>query len=129
METKTKNKTKTETKKKTERKEDGEHKRPWQEVYATPEEIRAMLGERVMLRYNEVRGRTEIHWLSEGLTIGEDEQGLLAIFGGDGAATDGYANLTDRDVNSLWRRRTTRSATTWSTCRRGRRERTTTSWV
>ena len=91
METKTKNKTKTETKKKTERKEDGEHKRPWQEVYATPEEIRAMLGERVMLRYNEVRGRTEIHWLSEGLTIGEDEQGLLAIFGGDGAATDGYA--------------------------------------
>ena len=81
----------------------GSHKKPWQETYATPEEIRTMLGERVMLRYNEVRGRTEIHWLSQGLTIGEDEQGLLAIFGGDGAATDGYANLTDRDVNSLWR--------------------------
>ena len=59
METKTKNKTKTETKKKTERKEDGEHKRPWQEVYATPEEIRAMLGERVMLRYNEATGRRQ----------------------------------------------------------------------
>ena len=43
-----------------------------------------MLSERVMLRYNEVRGRTEIHWLSEGLTIGADEQGLLTIFGGDG---------------------------------------------
>ena len=101
--TKTPMTAKTKTKTKTERKESGYHKRPWQETYATPEEIRTMLGERVMLRYNEVRGRTEIHWLSQGLTIGEDEQGLLAIFGGDGAATDGYANLTDRDVNSLWR--------------------------
>ena len=69
----------TKTKTKTERKESGYHKRPWQETYATPEEIRTMLGERVMLRYNEVRGRTEIHWLSQGLTIGEDEQGLLDI--------------------------------------------------
>ena len=98
METETKTKTKKKTKK-----EGGEHKRPWQEVYATPEEIRAMLSERVMLRYNEVRGRTEIHWLSEGLTIGEDEQGLLTIFGDDDGGKDGYANLTDRDVNSLWR--------------------------
>ena len=62
-----------------------------------------MLGERVMLRYNEVRGRTEIHWLSQGVVIGEDKQGLLTIFGGDGSVTDGYANLTDRDINSLWR--------------------------
>ena len=81
----------------------GSHKKPWQETYATPEEIRTMLGERVMLRYNEVRGRTEIHWLSEGLAIGEDEQGLLTIFGDDEGGKDGYANLTDRDVNSLWR--------------------------
>ena len=35
-----------------------EHKKSWQEQYATPEEIKAMLSERVMLRYNEVRGRT-----------------------------------------------------------------------
>ena len=62
-----------------------------------------MLDSRVLLRYNEVRGRTEIHWLSQGLMIGEDEQGLLTIFGGDGGVPAGYANLTDRDVNSLWR--------------------------
>ena len=31
------------------------HKKPWQEVYATPEEIKAMLANRVSLRYNEVR--------------------------------------------------------------------------
>ena len=93
----------TKTKTKTKKQEGGGHKKPWREEYATPEEIRAMLGERVMLRYNEVRGRTEIHWLSQGLAIGEDEQGLLTIFGGDGTATDGYQNLTDRDVNSLWR--------------------------
>ena len=79
-----------------------EHKKPWREAYATPEEIKAMLDARVSLRYNEVRGRTEIHWLSQGLMIGEDEQGLLTIFGGDGGVTDGYQNLDDRDINTLW---------------------------
>ena len=79
-----------------------EHKKPWREAYATPEEIKAMLDSRVSLRYNEVRGRTEIHWLSQGLVIGEDEQGLLTIFGGDGGVTDGYQNLDDRDINTLW---------------------------
>ncbi len=96
-ETKTETTTKTKTKK-----EGGEHKKPWREEYATPEEIKAMLGNRVSLRYNEVRGRTEIHWLSQGLTIGENEQGLLTIFGGDSGVTDGYRNLDDRDVNTLW---------------------------
>ena len=79
-----------------------EHKKPWQETYATPEEIKAMLNERVMLRYNEVRGRTEIHWLSAGPVIRADEQGLLTIFGGEEGVTDGYKNLDDRDVNTLW---------------------------
>ncbi len=98
-----KKKTKTETTTKTKtKKEGGEHKKPWREEYATPEEIKAMLGNRVSLRYNEVRGRTEIHWLSQGLTIGENEQGLLTIFGGDSGVTDGYRNLDDRDVNTLW---------------------------
>ena len=60
-----------------------EHKQPWQEKYAAPEEIEAMLDSRVSLRYNEVRGRTEIHWLSQGPVLREDEQGLLTIFGGD----------------------------------------------
>ena len=98
-----KKKTKTETTTKTKtKKEGGEHKKPWREEYATPEEIKAMLGNRVSLRYNEVRGRTEIHWLSQGLMIGENEQGLLTIFGGDSGVTDGYRNLDDRDVNTLW---------------------------
>ena len=78
------------------------HKKPWQEKYATPGEIKAMLDARVSLRYNEVRGRTEIHYLSAGPVIKPDEQGLLTIFGGDGGVTDGYANLDDRDVNTLW---------------------------
>ena len=77
-----------------------EHKQPWQERYATPEEIKQMLDSRVSLRYNEVRGRTEIHYYSRGPSIRADEQGLLTIFGGDEAATDGYRELGDRDVNS-----------------------------
>ena len=96
-------KTKTKTKKRQQEGEGAkEHKKPWREEYATPEEIKVMLGNRVSLRYNEVRGRTEIHWLSQGLMIGENEQGLLTIFGGDGGVTDGYRNLDDRDVNTLW---------------------------
>ena len=92
-------------KKDTKKKDDApqkEHKKSWQETYATPEEIKAMLDTRVSLRYNEVRGRTEIHWRSAGPVIREDEQGLLTIFGGDEGVTDGYANLDDRDVNTLW---------------------------
>ena len=46
-----------------------EHKKPWQETYATPEEIKAMLDSRVSLRYNEVRGRPEIHWLSATMAL------------------------------------------------------------
>ena len=79
-----------------------EHKKPWQEQYATPEEIKAMLDSRVSLRYNEVRQRTEVHYYSRGPVIREDEQGLLTVFGGDGATTNGYAELGDRDVNTLW---------------------------
>ena len=81
-----------------------EHKPSWQAKYATPEEIQQMLSQRVLLRYNEVRHRTEVHWLSQGPVIGEDEQGLLTIFGGDGGVTDGYENLTEYDVNTLWRK-------------------------
>ena len=88
--------------KKKETAEPKEHKKSWREEYATVGEIKAMLDSRVSLRYNEVRGRTEIHWLSQGLIIGENEQGLLTIFGGDSGVTDGYRNLDDRDVNTLW---------------------------
>ena len=96
-----------------------EHKRPWQEMMATPQEIKAMLSERVLLRYNEVRGRTEMHRLSQGPVIGEDEQGLLTIFGGDEGVTDGYQNLGDRDINTLWEElyRETVTAARWRTAR------------
>ena len=46
-----------------------EHKKNWQEVYATPEDIKQFLSERVMLRHNVVRGRTEIHVCND---IGDD---------------------------------------------------------
>ena len=71
-------------KKKKKKKGPKEHKPSWQEKYASPEEIEQMLSSRVLLRYNEVRHRTEVHWLSQGPVIREDEQGLLTIFGGDG---------------------------------------------
>ena len=61
-----------------------------------------MVSNHVLLRYNEVRGLTEVHWLSEGPVIQEDEQGLLSIFGEEGGVTDGYTTLTDRDINTLW---------------------------
>ena len=35
-----------------------------------------------------MRHRTEVHWLSQGPVIREDEQGLLTIFGGDGMVAD-----------------------------------------
>jgi predicted P-loop ATPase len=95
MATKTKTKTKTDEAPR-------EHKKPWQETFATPEEIKAMVSNHVLLRYNEVRGLTEVHWLSEGPVIQEDEQGLLSIFGEEGGVTDGYTTLTDRDINTLW---------------------------
>ena len=87
MATKTKTKTKTDEAPR-------EHKKPWQETFATPEEIKAMVSNHVLLRYNEVRGLTEVHWLSEGPVIQEDEQGLLSIFGEEGGVTDGYTTLT-----------------------------------
>ena len=95
MATKTRTKTKTDEAPR-------EHKKAWQETCATVEEIKAMVSERVLLRYNEVRRRTEVHWLSEGPVIQEDEQGLLTIFGAEGTVTDGYRNLGDRDINTLW---------------------------
>ena len=100
---KPKSKTKMKTKTKTDNGDSG-HKKPWQEKLATPEEIKAMLDRRVSLRYNEVRGRTEIHWLSAGPVIKADEQGLLTIFGEDGGVTDGYIDLDDREENTLWDR-------------------------
>ena len=69
-------------------KEEKEHKKNWREVYASPEDIKQFLSERVMLRHNVVRGRTEIHVCND---IGDD----LNVFAR-------WTPLTDRDENSLW---------------------------
>ena len=60
----------------------------WQEVYATVEDIRQFLDERVLLRYNVVTRRVEVHWLTD---FGDAPPGL-----------DDWEPLTDRVVNSLW---------------------------
>ena len=55
------------------KKEDNkEHKKPWQETYATMEEIERFIDDRVALRYNVVTHRTEYHrWSDEkGVTQG-----------------------------------------------------------
>ena len=60
----------------------------WQEVYATVEDIRQFLDERVLLRYNVVTRRVEVHWLTD--------------FGDAAPSLDDWEPLTDRLVNSLW---------------------------
>ena len=60
----------------------------WQEVYATVEDIRQFLDERVLLRFNVVTRRVEVHWLTD---FGDAPPGL-----------DDWEPLTDRLVNSLW---------------------------
>ncbi len=65
-----------------------ERKPNWQEVYATVEDIRQFLSERVLLRYNVVTRRVEVHWLTD--------------FGDAPPELDDWEALTDRQVNSLW---------------------------
>ena len=70
-------------------KEGEEERKPnWQEVYATVEDIRQFLEERVLLRYNVVTRRVEVHWLTD--------------FGDAPPELDDWEALTDRQVNSLW---------------------------
>ena len=65
-----------------------ERKPNWQEVYATVEDIQQFLSERVMLRFNVVTRRVEVHWLTD--------------FGDDLQKPADWEPLTDRLVNSLW---------------------------
>ncbi len=60
----------------------------WQEVYATVDDIQQFLSERVMLRFNVVTRRVEVHWLTD--------------FGDAPPELDDWEALTDRQVNSLW---------------------------
>ena len=77
-----------EKKKKEARAERMERKPNWQEVYATVDDIQQFLSERVMLRFNVVTRRVEVHWLTD--------------FGDAPPQLDDWTMLTDRVVNSLW---------------------------
>ena len=52
-------------KKKAKSTERTERKANWQEVYATVDDIQQFLSERVMLRFNVVTRRVEVHWLTD----------------------------------------------------------------
>jgi predicted P-loop ATPase len=71
------------------KKEERADRKPnWQEVYATVDDIQQFLSERVMLRFNVVTRRVEVHWLTD--------------FGDAPPDLDDWTMLTDRVVNSLW---------------------------
>jgi len=70
------------------KKERPDRKPNWQEVYATVEDIKQYLDERVMLRYNVVTHQTEVHWLTD--------------FGDDLSKPTEWVRLTERMENTLW---------------------------
>ncbi|MBR1933471.1 MAG: hypothetical protein IJ841_07280 [Prevotella sp.] len=82
----------------------GEHKKPWQETYATPEEIREFLSENVLLRYNVITGRPEFR-----VPERDPMAPISSVFYPSGAspldewrsATD-WQTVSDRFVDSLW---------------------------
>ena len=80
-----------------------EHKKSWQETYATPEEIQEFLNNNMLLRQNMVTGETEFR-LPE-----QDEFKALGMRYPTGAtpldewrSTTVWQTVTDRVVNSLW---------------------------
>ena len=100
-------KTKTETKKETKK----EHQKPWQEVYASIEDIKAFLNERVMLRYNVITKRTEVHVIERDPDPPQEgappeayvrwmEESLRPSPAVEPDAY--YVPLVDRQVNTLW---------------------------
>ena len=104
-----KKKTKTETKKETKQKR--EHQKPWQEVYASIEDIKAFLNERVMLRYNVITKRTEVHVIERDPDPPQEgappeayihwmEESLRPSPAVEPDAY--YVPLVDRQVNTLW---------------------------
>lgn len=65
---------------------DKEHKKSWQETYATMEEIERFIDDRVALRYNVVTHRTEYH-----------------LWSGEKGVTHPWQPVNDRLENSLYR--------------------------
>ena len=91
-----------EKKKKTQKKADQttekEHKKPWQETYATVEDIKQFLGSRIYLRHNVITGRVECRLPERDvfdLEIGLPD-GHPSSSGGE------WEPISDRVVNSLW---------------------------
>ena len=70
-----------------------EHKKPWQETYATPKEIKAFLDDHIYLRYNTVKHRVEAR-LPEEDTFCQNSE--LAQF-----ASDDWQPMSDRLSNTL----------------------------
>ena len=70
-----------------------EHKKPWQETYATPEEIKTFLRDHIYLRYNTVKYRLEARLPAEDAFCSNSE---LAQFG-----SDDWQPMSDRLKNTL----------------------------
>ena len=73
--------------------EEKEHKVPWQEKYASPEEIKAFLSNHIYLRYNRVKYRVEAR-LPSGDAFCQNSE--LAQF-----ASDDWQPMSDRLKNTL----------------------------
>jgi predicted P-loop ATPase len=74
-----------------------ERKANWKEVYATVDDIKAFLGDRLFLRHNVITGRVEYREPSiYPPNLGGEGRPEQAHFG------DGYMPVNDRLVNSLW---------------------------
>ena len=89
-----------------------EHKKSWQETYATVEEIKEFLRGEVMLRYNVITRRVECHLLNRSPWDSfdgtpESAMQLLMAIQEQQQSTDKdppmlWRPITDRIVNSLW---------------------------
>ena len=82
------------SKKKNEETPQKEHKKPWQETYATPEEIKTFLRDHIYLRYNTVKYRVEVR-----LPPGDDfcSNSELAQF-----VSEDWQPMSDRIKNTLF---------------------------
>jgi len=79
--------------------EEKEHKRPWQETYATVGDIKQFLGGRIYLRHNVVTGRAECRIPEADVFRG---CGGAVERGSTPAPPDAWQPISDRVVNSLW---------------------------
>jgi predicted P-loop ATPase len=80
-----------------------EHRKSWQELTATVDEIKVFLDERVFLRFNVVTRRVEVHMLTRGQEIVEGAGGLLRLETPPPVPEGDYWQpISDRTVNTLW---------------------------